>query len=567
MCAQNLEDRRPGQTHGFAPTKTGIYKTRKMNEERACVLVVDDNEINRDLLARRLERMGHEVVTAEDGRIALDQLANHTIDIILLDIMMPELNGFELLPILKEDPKLKNIPVIVISADDDIESIVKGIELGAEDYLPKPFNLPLLKARINASLSRKQLYDKEQARLQEMTILQQIDAELNATLDMRRVMEITLNWALRQVGGEAGLMGTLIDDRLHVLTSRGYTYEIYQDSPFVLIEQLPAAQTALQTAALAYDPQTERAGLLARTQSQIVLPLYRETAVIALLLLESTQPNQWQPEQLTFLQRLGNHAAIAVANAQLMAAMQTANQAKTEFVSFVSHELKIPMTSIKGYADLLLSGNFGSINEAQTTFLGTIRNNVNRMNRLVTDLTDISRLEAGQMHLETRPIQLTEVVAEVAASTQAQIEQKQQELVVSVPDSLPAVWADRTRLAQILTNLVSNAYKYTPENGRITIRAEEMNSVNDEAEVQPMIHISIADTGLGIKEEEQQAIFSKFFRGSDDQALQSPGTGLGLNITKNLVELHDGRIWFESQYRKGTTFHFIIPVANGHHVG
>ncbi|VAW43588.1 hypothetical protein MNBD_CHLOROFLEXI01-2925 [hydrothermal vent metagenome] len=532
-----------------------------MKEDSACVLVVDDNDMNRDLLTRRLKRMGHEVVTAENGRIALSQLAKHTIDIILLDIMMPVLNGFELLPILKADPQLKSIPVIVISAADDMESIVKGIELGAEDYLPKPFNLPLLNARINTSLARKRLYDKEQARLQELATLRKIDAELNVTLDMRRVMEITLKWALRQVGGQAGLMGTLDKDRLHVLAAQGYTYEIYEDSPFVLLEQLPAAQMALKTGEVAYQ-QTERAGLLAHTQSQIVLPLYRETAVIALLLLESTQANQWQPEHLAFLRRLGNHAAIAIANAQLMAATQLANEAKTEFVSFVSHELKIPMTSIKGFANLLLSADFGSINEVQTNFLNTIRNNVDRMNRLVTDLTDVSQMESGQLHLETQPIQLAEVVDEVAASTQAQMAEKQQTLAITVPEDLPDVWADPTRLAQILTNLVSNAYKYTPENGRITICAEEMNSVNDRAEVQPMIHVSVADTGLGIKEDEQKAIFDKFFRGSDDEALQSPGTGLGLNITKNLVELHDGRIWFESKYRQGTTFHFIIPVAN-----
>ncbi|MCB8928860.1 MAG: hybrid sensor histidine kinase/response regulator [Ardenticatenaceae bacterium] len=534
-----------------------------MNEDRARILIVDDSEINRDLLASRLMRVGHEVVEAEDGRDALDKLTTHCVDIILLDIMMPVMSGFELLPILKDDPKLRNIPVIIVSAADDTESIVQGIELGAEDYLPKPFNLPLLKARINSSLSRKRLFDKEQARLEEIAILQDIDAELNATLDMRRVMEITLSRALRQVGGDAGLMGTISEDRLHVLTSEGYTYEIYEDSPFVLLDQLPAAQEALNSGKLAYEAET-KAGLLARTQSQIVLPLYRETAVIALLILESTQAHQWQPEQLTFLQRLGNHAAIAVANAQLVEAMKVANQAKSEFVSFVSHELKIPMTSIKGYADLLLSGNFGPINEAQTTFLDTIRNNINRMSRLVTDLTDVSRLESGQLHLETQPIQLAEVVTEVVSSTRAQIEEKQQTLLLTVPNNLPDVWADRTRLAQILTNLVSNAYKYTPANGRITICAEEMNSVNEDAEVQPMIHVSVADTGLGIKDEEQKAIFSKFFRGSDDEALQSPGTGLGLNITKNLVELHDGRIWFESKYREGTTFHFIIPVANGH---
>ena len=542
----------------------GLLDEEQMKEDTALILVVDDNEINRDLLVHRLARVGHKVVEAENGRAALEKLATHCIDIILLDIMMPEMSGFELLPMLKGDPQTQNIPVIVISSADDIDSVVKSIELGAEDYLPKPFNLPLLNARINASLARKRLYDKEQNRLQEIATLQKIDAELNATLDMKRVMEITLSWALRQVGGESGVMGTLAEDRLHVVTSQGYTYEIYEDSPFVLLDQLPAAQQALNAGELAYEAQTARAGLLARTQSQIVLPIYRDTAVLALLMLESTQANQWGPDHLAFLQRLGNHAAIALANAQLVEAMRVANQAKSEFVSFVSHELKIPMTSIKGYADLLLSGNFGPINEAQTSFLDTIRNNVNRMSRLVTDLTDVSRLESGQLHLETQPIQLADVIAEVASSTRGQIEEKQQTLVLTVPDNLPDVWADRTRLAQILTNLVSNAYKYTPENGRITIFAEEMNSVNEDAEVQPVVHVSVADTGLGIKDDEQKAIFSKFFRGSDDEALQSPGTGLGLNITKNLVELHDGRIWFESKYREGTTFHFIIPVANGH---
>ena len=124
-----------------------------MKEEPACILIVDDNELNRDLLARRLEKVGHDVVIAENGRVALDKLAAFHIDIILLDIMMPVLNGFELLPVLKNDPKLQIIPVIVISAADDTDSIVRSIQLGAEDYLPKPFNLPLLKARINACLS------------------------------------------------------------------------------------------------------------------------------------------------------------------------------------------------------------------------------------------------------------------------------------------------------------------------------------------------------------------------------------------------------------------------------
>ena len=168
-----------------------------MNKDSACVLVVDDNEMNRDLLTRRITRLGHQALTAVNGRHALEMITTHAFDLILLDIMMPEMNGFQLLEHLKADSKWCHIPVIVVSAANDMPSIVKGIELGAEDYLTKPFNHQLLKARMQTSLEKKWLADQEHKRLKELAVMQQIDAELNATLDVRRVMAITLKWAMR----------------------------------------------------------------------------------------------------------------------------------------------------------------------------------------------------------------------------------------------------------------------------------------------------------------------------------------------------------------------------------
>ena len=550
----------PQATEG-CPTADCPPPIGPMKPEQAFILVVDDNDMNCDLLVRRLQREGHQVAAASDGRQALVQMEANRFDVVLLDIMMPEMNGFEVLERLKAEPEWQHIPVIVVSAADDMASIIKGIELGAEDYLTKPVNPLLLQARVNASLERKRLHDSEQARLAELATMQQIDRELNATLDVKRAMEITLAWAMRQSGGQAGLMGTVEAGQIQVLTAQGYSYELAPENNLLLADQLPAVQAALRSEQLEYIADTSGAGLLARTCSQIAVPIHRESAVIAMLLLESTVPDRWRADVLRFLNRLGNHAAMAIANAQLYEAVQTANNAKTEFVSFVSHELKIPMTSIKGYADLLLSANFGDINEAQSSFLKTILNNVERMTRLVSDLTDISRIESGHLNLQTRALGLPAIVEEVVRSTQAQIEEREQKLTLDIPTNLPEVWGDRTRLIQILTNLVSNAYKYTPANGLITIRAEAMNDQNGKQEMQPMVHISVADTGLGIKEEDQKAIFTKFFRANDDLALKAPGTGLGLNITKNLVEMHDGRIWFESKYREGTTFHIVIPAA------
>jgi class 3 adenylate cyclase len=139
-----------------------------MMPQRSSVLVVDDNEVNRDLLSRRLQRQGYEVTVAENGREALEKMQSHSFDLLLLDIMMPEINGYEVLESLKADPLLRYIPVIMISALDDMDSVVRCIELGAEDYLFKPFNPTLLKARIGACLEKKQLRDQEQAYLKRL---------------------------------------------------------------------------------------------------------------------------------------------------------------------------------------------------------------------------------------------------------------------------------------------------------------------------------------------------------------------------------------------------------------
>jgi signal transduction histidine kinase len=229
-----------------------------------------------------------------------------------------------------------------------------------------------------------------------------------------------------------------------------------------------------------------------------------------------------------------------------------ANKSKSEFVSIVSHELKLPMTSIKGYSDLMLTGATGTLNENQTNFLTTIRNNVNRMATLVSDLADISRIESGNLRVEARAVPVWDVIDEVITLTKTQVEQKQQLLSLDVSSELPKAWCDRNRLSQILTNLISNANKYTPTGGRIEIEA---HSADD------MIQISVKDDGLGMNQEDQQKLFSTFFRSTDEKVREAPGTGLGLSITKNLIELQGGKIWFDSEFRKGTTFYFTLPVA------
>jgi signal transduction histidine kinase len=215
------------------------------------------------------------------------------------------------------------------------------------------------------------------------------------------------------------------------------------------------------------------------------------------------------------------------------------------------------MTSIKGYSDLMISGATGALNENQTNFLNTIRNNVNRMATLVSDLADISRIESGNLRLEPREVPVWDVIDEVVTLTRTQVTQKNQTVTVDIPSELPKAWCDRNRLAQILTNLVSNANKYTQDGGAIVVHATREDG---------MIQIKVEDNGLGMTPEDQQKLFSKFFRSADEKIREAPGTGLGLSITKNLIELQGGKIWFESEFRKGTSFYFTVPVSHDGHV-
>lgn len=545
--------------HVLAGGETATKNNRMVKQSH--ILVVDDNESHRMRLTEQLSNQNYAVTAVSGCQDALHQIADTAVDLVLLDARLPAMSNYEMLHIMQRHSEWQHIPIIILSDPNDADSVMKCIQLGARDYLSKPVNGKLLQIRIEINLEKQRLHTIAQKRLSELTIMQQIDAELNAALDVQRTMQITLEWALRQAGGDAGFMGVLHEEQVRVLAASGYPYELNEDATLVPSAALPAVHNALLSGKMAYEPDTAGTGLLMRTHSQLAAPVIREGRHIALLVLESTTPHFWPEHTVSFLERLCQHAAIAIANAQLYEVVQTANDAKTEFVSFVSHELKMPMTTIGGYTQLLLSGDFGEVSKTQAKFLRTIRANVNRMSRLVSDLEDVSRIEAGRLQLQAKEVPVAALIEEVLASTQAQIAEKAQELQLDVAEDLPPVWGDRARLLQILTNLVSNAHKYTPRNGRITIRAQKLEEMNGRPGPVPMLHLSVADNGMGIRPEDQERIFTKFFRGSDEQALQLPGTGLGLNITKNLVELHDGRIWFESQHQQGTTFHVTIPAA------
>jgi signal transduction histidine kinase len=228
-------------------------------------------------------------------------------------------------------------------------------------------------------------------------------------------------------------------------------------------------------------------------------------------------------------------------------AIQEANRLKTEFVSMVSHELRTPLTSIQGYAELLLEDK--EIGEERES-LTIVRKNADRLLGLINDLLDLSRIEAGRLDLQRTSLDLARLIPEVAGSLRPLIEGKRQRLRFEFGDALPPVWADQDRVTQILTNLISNAHKYTLVEGSITVAARRDDG---------FVRVDVSDTGIGLSPEDQAQLFTKFFRAHDRSPHAGRGTGLGLVITRSLVELHGGRITVSSAPGQGSTFSFSLP--------
>ena len=226
---------------------------------------------------------------------------------------------------------------------------------------------------------------------------------------------------------------------------------------------------------------------------------------------------------------------------------------KSDFVSHVSHELRTPLTAIKGAVDLVLREVAGPLTEKQVHYLTRVRSNTQHLAGLINDLLDLSKIESGKIEVKSSRVSLSSLVHEVVEALRPVAAEKVIALEATIREPSILVWADRDKIDQVLTNLIGNALKFTPVQGRVTVST----SRNGHESVQ----VSVSDTGPGVPPDEKEKIFAKFYRVPEINGGNSKGTGLGLAIAKALVELHGGRIWVESEEGRGSTFSFILPVS------
>ena len=296
------------------------------------------------------------------------------------------------------------------------------------------------------------------------------------------------------------------------------------------------------------------------TRAELAIPMIVGDQLVGVLDIQSESADRFAGSDLSVMTTLAGQIAVAVQNAQsyqqqvqLVDQLQTVDKLKSEFLASMSHELRTPLNSIIGYSRMLLDGADGELEEEMTEDMEAIHNSGQHLLHLINDILDLAKIEAERLEIDPETVDFCAVAEEVTRMTSVLVQDKPVELVLDIEEQLPTLWADPIRLRQILNNLVSNAIKFT-EQGEIRIKANVVDN---------MAVIGVRDTGMGINPDQLERVFERFIQADSSSTRKAGGTGLGLTITRHLVELHGGKIWAESTLGEGTTFWFDIPTTVG----
>lgn len=492
------------------------------------VMVIDDNVTNLKMLVRLLTSQGYDVRPMTSGQAALDAIRESLPDLVLLDVNMPDMDGYEVCEKLKSDELSKSIPVVFLTALHSTADIVNAFKAGAADYLTKPFRFDELLARVQNHLALRQAHKA----LEEQS---------------RRFHTLVMNIpgvTIRRLWSEPDGPPSYISERISELT--GYTAHDFYDGTVKRTTILHPEDIEFVNASINEAVQESRNWEL---EYRI---LHRHGGIRwvqergrALSTAGRIEPTYLDAILLDITSR--KQVALELEEAQV--ASGAANRAKSQFLANMSHEIRTPMNAIIGLSELALRTK---LTPKQEDYLNKIHSSSKALLGILNDILDFSKIEAGKLELESASFRVDEVLRDLFELLWSRAKKSGLELIMRRNVDVPNVLVgDSLRLSQILTNLVSNAIKFTNQ-GEVVVHVE----MQEDRESEVVLHFCVIDTGIGLSQDQLKNLFKIFSQADASTTRKYGGTGLGLAICKDLVGMMNGNIWAESEPGQGSTFHF-----------
>ncbi|GAB4459606.1 MAG: hypothetical protein Kow0070_14790 [Anaerolineales bacterium] len=431
--------------------------------------------------------------------------------------------------------------------------------------------LEAIAAQTSAALERLEAREALERRNIYLAASAEIGRLVTSTLDLNTIFAQTVNLVSDRLGFYFAAIYQMDEDGYHVILReatggagekmKAQRYRVPVGSQTVIGKAAEKGEIVIINNT-ATDRLYQPNPLLLDTQSEVAIPLKVSGKALGVIDIQSTQPHAFTSDALSILQSLADQVAVAINNAilylesqELIKNLQEVDKLKSQFLANMSHELRTPLNSIIGFSRVILKGIDGPITDMQQQDLTAIYNSGQHLLGLINDILDLARIEAGKMELNFEEVHLAEMIHSVFSTAKGLVKEKPIQLIEKVPPEMPTIRGDTMRVRQILLNLISNAAKFTDE-GFITVETSVQKAPNGKFEAL----IKVIDTGPGISPEGQEKLFKAFSQVDGSATRKTGGSGLGLSICANLVQLHGGRIGVESEEGKGSTFWFTMPL-------
>lgn len=532
-----------------------------MNELKPLVLIVDDHMPAVGMLSRLLEKEGYDIASAYDGEQALEVCQKLTPDLILLDIMMPKLNGFEVLQILRKTDKTANVPTILITAKNTPDDIEHGLELGADDYIAKPFNPRELLARAKSKIDARRLKDELESRTQDLEALLRVSEELKHHLNVNQLMELILYLNLDLLPGECAIIyqldeaGNIVHNQMSYKDGRlaqanisvgliadfinsdhisGYWQDdsIHKDYSYIMLSKMEYGQQIHGVMCLLnVDPYTANN-----------LRLFEGISRQATLAMRNAELYEIKVNYADHLEEMVEERTEELKSAQQLLIRSEKLASVGRLSAGIAHEINNPLFPLR----INLEGMIEDIDENLAIRRSDVEEtlkSVERISRIVSRLLEFTGKDnSNQPDIE--PVDVNSVIQSVLSLSQKYFEHAHVNIHLNLP-ALPPIFGNRDQLEQVFLNIMINAKAAMPDGGDLTIHGEQKKN---------NVVLKFVDTGTGIPEDLINKIFEPFVSTKED------GTGLGLFISYGIIENHQGSIDVESVVGSGTTFIIQLPI-------